>query len=31
MRVLRNKIEISDISYYAFFAENTTYGLNKYI
>lgn len=31
MRVLRNKIEISDILRYAFFAENETYGWNKYI
>lgn len=31
MRVLRSKIEISDISHYAFFAKNTTYGLNDYV
>lgn len=30
MRVLRNKIEISDIFHFPFFAENATYGLNKY-
>lgn len=29
MRVLRNKIEISDIFHYAFFAKNASYGLNK--
>ena len=31
MRVLRNKIEISDIFHYAFFVENTTYGFNEYV
>lgn len=30
MRVVRNQTEIRDIFYYAFFAENATYGLNKY-